>query len=64
MFDEDSFYTTDDEKLAKVWPAWKLAKWRSQGRGPAYHKYGKRILYSGRDLNAFLDAHRIEPAAA
>lgn len=38
-----------------------LAVWRHEGRGPPYLRVGNRILYSGADLNAFLDACRVEP---
>ena len=63
MFDDERFYQTDDDKLTAVWPAWTLAKWRSEGRGPPFFKYGRRVHYSGRDLNEFLAEHRVEPVA-
>ena len=63
MFQE-KLYLTDDPDLLAIWPASTLANWRSEKRGPAYIKVGKRIFYRGSDLNAFLTAHRIEPTAA
>ncbi len=64
MFDPERLYLTDDEELTKVWSASTLANWRWEKRGPVYSKTGKRILYLGRDLNAFIDQHRVEPQAA
>ena len=64
MFEPERLYLTDDEKLTAVWSASTLANWRWEGRGPAYSKTGKRIIYHGRDLNAFIERHRVEPAAA
>ena len=64
MFDPDELYPTDHPQLLKIAPSSTLAQWRHEKRGPAYVKYGKRILYRGVDLNDFLEANRIEPAAA
>ena len=41
-----------------------LQDWRSQGVGPAYSKLGKRIAYAVADLDAYLEAHRVEPKAS
>lgn len=37
-----------------------LDEWRSKGAGPAYHKIGRRVLYSVNDLRAFASASRVE----
>lgn len=37
-----------------------LDEWRSKGGGPAYHKIGRRVLYSVSDLRAFASASRVE----
>ena len=63
MFDPDRFYLTDDPELARVWKPSTLANWRWEGRGPAFSKTGKRILYLGRDLNDYIAQHRVEPEA-
>ena len=34
---------------------------RSQAKGPAYYRVGKRIVYRRADLNAFLSSCRVEP---
>jgi hypothetical protein len=36
-----------------------LQSWRHHSRGPNYLKLGRRILYSGDDLLAFIDKSRI-----
>lgn len=38
-------------------PVKTLACWRSQGRGPAYRKLGRRIVYTLSDLQAWVEAH-------
>jgi len=41
-----------------------LRKWRLLEVGPAYVKVGRLVRYAEADLVAYLDAHRVEPAAA
>lgn len=41
-----------------------LKKWRSEDRGPAYYRFGRRIVYLVRELDEFREAQRHEPAAA
>jgi hypothetical protein len=38
-----------------------LRNMRSQAKGPAYYRVGKRIVYRRADLNAFLSSCRVEP---
>lgn len=38
-----------------------LAKWRCAGTGPAFIRIGGRILYKQADLDAYLEACRVEP---
>jgi predicted DNA-binding transcriptional regulator AlpA len=40
-----------------------LAKWRKDGNGPRFVKHGSRILYSSRELEAWLRARLGEQAA-
>ena len=35
-----------------------LERLRLEGRGPVYRKFGRRVLYEGRDVLAWADAHR------
>ncbi|AJD43580.1 helix-turn-helix domain-containing protein [Rhizobium sp. SEMIA 4085] len=37
-----------------------LDEWRCKGGGPAYHKIGRRVVYSVADLRAFASASRVE----
>ena len=64
MFEPDRLYLTDDPNLLAILKASTLASWRCEGRGPVYMKIGKRVYYKGADLNAFIDSHRVDPAAA
>ena len=61
MFDPAKLYRTDDPALRVLASAGVMAQWRHFNQGPAYIKTGRRILYKGSDLNAWLDAQRIEP---
>ena len=36
-----------------------LANWRVMGKGPAFHKCGSRVVYSEKDLNAWLEDRRL-----
>jgi hypothetical protein len=38
-----------------------LANWRSQGKGPAYIKSGRTVLYAEADIIAWQLAQRVEP---
>lgn len=40
-----------------------LRKWRLFGEGPAYCKVGRLVRYRQIDLDAFLEAHRVETGA-
>jgi DNA-binding transcriptional MerR regulator len=41
-----------------------LRQWRFKGRGPAYCKLGRRVVYHSADLEAFRQAHRVQPGQA
>ena len=64
MFDESKLYPASDPALTAIAPYSTMAHWRCEGRGPAYLKYGGRVVYKGIDLNRWLDAHRVEPREA
>ena len=64
MFDPDKFYQTDDPALLVLGPYSTLAHWRSEGRGPAYVKFGRRVLYRGSVLNAWIESKTIVPNPA
>lgn len=35
-----------------------LEKWRVQGRGPSFLKFGSRVLYSESDLERYVDSQK------
>ena len=63
MFEENQLYFTDNLALKALAPYSTLAHWRSEGRGPAFIKIGSRVAYRGADLNAWLEARTVSPAA-
>ena len=64
MFDENKLYMAGHPALRAIAPYSTLAHWRSEGRGPAYIKIGSRVAYRGTDLNRWLLARTVVPAAA
>jgi hypothetical protein len=38
-----------------------LAQWRSEGRGPAYIKLGRKVFYTDGDLDAYVAGQRRNP---
>ena len=62
-FSDEKYYCTADPAMRLIATAGTLAVWRHEGRGPAYVRFGNRVLYEGRELNRWLNAHRVEPAA-
>lgn len=64
MFDPDKLYMADDPALLVLGPYSTLAHWRSEGRGPAYVKLGRRVAYRGSALNVWIEAQTVEPAPA
>ena len=35
-----------------------MERWRWEGKGPKFHKFGRSVLYSKADLDAFIDSCR------
>lgn len=35
-----------------------LERWRSEGGGPPFRKWGHKVLYNIDDVEAYLDAHK------
>ena len=62
-FDEDKFYPPSDPALRVIAPQSTLAHWRCARKGPAFHKFGNRVLYPGKELNAFMDRSLIRTEA-
>jgi len=38
-----------------------LRKWRTRGRGPVYLKLSGKVRYQAEDIEAFIQASRVEP---
>lgn len=64
LFKNDKTYQPTDPEMTVLGDENKLNQWRHKGMGPPYYKVGRKVLYSGADLNAWLAAQRVEPAAA
>ncbi len=63
IFDPNQNYALGDPALDLIGTREKLAQWRCRNYGPAYVKFGKKVIYRGVDLNAWAEAHRITPDA-
>ncbi|SDJ63910.1 hypothetical protein [Aliiruegeria lutimaris] len=61
IFDSDRIFFPDDPEMRVLGSTEKLAQWRHRNRGPAFLRIGRRIGYHGSDLNAYLNAQRIDP---
>ena len=61
-FQDDHYYRPADEAMRLIGTVGTLAIWRHRGEGPPFTRFGRRVLYRGDDLNAWLDSHRVEPA--
>ena len=61
MFDPNKLYLANDPALRPLGSYMTRAHWRNQGRGPAYVRAGRRILYRGSDLNAWLESRTVRP---
>lgn len=44
-------------------PEQTLAQWRSQGKGPEYHKIGRHVRYEWRDVEAYIRSTKAGAAA-
>jgi len=64
LFEDYRNYLLGDADLDIIADRDKLAQWRHKCFGPAYYKLGRKIIYRGSDLNAWVEAHKIEPGKA
>lgn len=63
LFEDDRSYILGDPELEIIGDRDKLAQWRHKMRGPAFYRLGRKIIYRGADLNAWVEAGRVDPAA-
>ena len=61
LFENDRNYLLADAELEIIADRDKLAQWRHKSFGPAYYKLGREIIYRGCDLNAWVEAQKIDP---
>lgn len=61
ILDDDRVYFPEDPEMRIFGSVEKLAQWRHKRIGPAYYKLGRRIAYSGTDLNAWAESLRVDP---
>ena len=61
LFEQNRNYVLGDPELDLIGDREKLAQWRHRGTGPAYYKLGRKIVYRGADLNAWVETCRIVP---
>ncbi|MGR3551594.1 MerR family transcriptional regulator [Pseudooceanicola sp.] len=61
IFYQDRIFFPEDPELRVLGSVEKLAQWRHRNRGPAFIRIGRRIAYHGTDLNAYLNAQRVDP---
>jgi len=60
LFDETRHYQpTDPEMLELLGSKAKQAQMRHYGRGPAFYRLGRKIIYHGADLNAWAEAKKV-----
>ncbi len=60
--DPEKLYADTDPFLDEMMARQTRARYRSEGRGCAYIKLGRRIYYRGDDLIAWIDAQRVHPS--
>ncbi|MGC1506423.1 MAG: MerR family transcriptional regulator [Sulfitobacter sp.] len=63
IYDDDRIYFSEDPELEVIGSREKRAQWRHRNTGPAFVRIGRRIGYFGSDLNAYLNAQRVDPNA-
>ena len=60
-FDPERFYKVDDPALTALASKDTFNRWRCNGTGPEYVRFGRRILYSGKALNDFIASRTVRP---
>jgi hypothetical protein len=63
FFEAERLYVDSDRELDLITPNGKRAKWRHFGIGPTYHKFGRKVVYAGSDLNTWVAQNRVETHA-
>ena len=61
IYNDDRIFFPEDPELRVLGSTELLAQWRHRNAGPAFIRIGRRIGYHGTDLNAYLNARRVDP---
>jgi len=59
LFDGERNYVLGDPELELIGSREKLAQWRHKKSGPSYYTLGRKIIYSGQDLNIWAEKNRV-----
>lgn len=59
-FDPETVYVDSDQELDLIASKDKRAQWRHRRVGPSFIRMGRKIGYLGDDLNAWMNANRVE----
>ena len=62
LADEDRFLTPAEASEFLRRGVRTLARMRAEGRGPAYHRMGGKVLYPLSSLRSFMDSGMVVPA--
>ena len=62
IYDDERIFFPEDPELRVLSSTEKLAQLRHRNTGPAFVRIGRRIGYFGNDLNAYLNARRVDPS--
>jgi hypothetical protein len=57
-FTTEQFHDTSQAALILRMSGRTLEKWRVTGGGPAYRKFGRKVLYADSDLSAWVESTR------
>jgi hypothetical protein len=60
FFNPETVYVDSDKELDLIANKHKRAQWRHRRVGPSFIKMGRKIGYLGEDLNAWMNANRVE----
>lgn len=60
FFDPATVYVDSDKELDLIANKHKRAQWRHRRVGPSFIRMGRKIGYLGKDLNAWMNANRVE----
>lgn len=61
---QDQFLDTAQAAYELGYSKSSLETWRGEGTGPVYHKTGRRVRYKLSDLNAYIEAGRVQTRSA